>query len=60
MPNYEAEYNNRQRVPESAEIAARWQAASAAYTRSAHAELDLPYGAGARQRYSAPAGRARR
>jgi arylformamidase len=51
MPNYEAEYNNRQRVPESAEIAARWQAASAAYTRSVHAELDLPYGAGARQRY---------
>jgi arylformamidase len=49
--DYEAEYNNRRRVPEHAAIAARWQAASAAYRRAARAELDQPYGAGARQRY---------
>ena len=32
----EAEYNNRQRVPEHAEINARWQAASAAYRQAAN------------------------
>ena len=30
MVDYEAEYNNRRRVPESLAIAARWAAASAA------------------------------
>jgi arylformamidase len=51
MLDYEAEYNNRRRVPESLEIAARWAAASAAYAQAAHAELDQPYGSGERQRY---------
>jgi arylformamidase len=49
--DYEAEYNNRRRVPESSAIALRWQAASAAYVRSADAERDQPYGQGERQRY---------
>jgi arylformamidase len=51
MLDYEIEYNNRRRVPEHVEIGARWQAASAAYRGAARAELDLPYGAGERQRY---------
>jgi arylformamidase len=49
--DYEAEYNNRKRVPEYPEFAARWAAASAAYRSKARAELDLPYGSGERQRY---------
>lgn len=49
--DYEAEYNNRRRVPEYAEHAARWQAASAAYRRAARADLDQPYGSGERYRY---------
>jgi arylformamidase len=49
--DYEAEYNNRRRVPESMAIAARWQVAAAAYARSAQCELDVAYGADARQRY---------
>ena len=51
MLDYEAEYNNRRRVPESLAIAARWAAASAAYAKAAHAELDQPYGSGERQKY---------
>jgi arylformamidase len=49
--DYEAEYNNRRRTPESLAIAARWAAASAAYANAAHAELDQPYGSGERQKY---------
>lgn len=49
--DYEAEYNNRQRVPEHPQINARWAAASATYRREASAELDQPYGSGERQRY---------
>ena len=49
--DYEAEYNNRRRVPEHVEINARWQAASAAYRPLARAELDQPYGPGQRHRY---------
>lgn len=49
--DYEAEYNNRRRVPESATINARWAAASAAYREQATAELDQAYGPGERQRY---------
>src|SRR5215813_10246755 len=51
MLDYEAEYNNRRRVPEHAEINARWQAATAAYRRIAQAELDQSYGPGERHRY---------
>src|SRR5690242_2374039 len=43
--DYEAEYNNRARVPEHAEIFARWQREAAAYRASAHnAKLGLSYG----------------
>jgi arylformamidase len=48
--DYEVEYNNRRRVPEHAEINARWQAASDAY-RATRAELEQPYGPAERQRY---------
>jgi arylformamidase len=49
--DYEAEYNNRRRVPEHVEINARWQAASDAYRKAARAGLDQPYGPAERQRY---------
>jgi len=51
--DYEAEYNNRKRVPEHPAFAQRWAAASAAYRKAAaaRAELDLAYGEGERQRY---------
>jgi len=55
--DYEAEYNNRRRVPDNAEYAARWQAASAAYRQAVRAELDVAYGPGERHRYDLfPAG----
>ena len=47
----EAEYNNRQRVPEHPQINARWSAASATYRQAAKADLDQPYGPKERQRY---------
>lgn len=47
----EAEYNNRKRVPQHAEIQARWAAASDAYRKIAKADLDQSYGSGARNRY---------
>ncbi len=48
--DYEAEYNNRAKVPEHPAILAGWQADAAAF-RAAHAqtELDVPYGGSARQ-----------
>jgi arylformamidase len=49
--DYEIEYNNRRRVPEYPEFAARWAAASAAYRRAGRAELDQAYGPGERHRY---------
>jgi arylformamidase len=54
MPiDYEVEYNNRARVPEHAEIFARWQREAADYRTKAHAEegcaLGLSYGASPRQ-----------
>lgn len=50
--DYEAEYNNRRRVPAHPEIGARWSAASAACReQSTRAQLDLPYGPGERHRY---------
>jgi arylformamidase len=49
--DYEVEYNNRRRVPDAVAIAERWKVASAAYRETAHAELDLPYGPGDRDRY---------
>jgi arylformamidase len=49
--DYEAQYNNRRRVPEHVDINARWSAASAAYRCQADARLDCAYGPGERQRY---------
>ncbi|MEA3023367.1 MAG: arylformamidase, partial [Alphaproteobacteria bacterium] len=51
--DYEAEYNNRARVPEHPQIFAQWTRDAAAYREQARAEkraeLGLRYGAGARQ-----------
>jgi arylformamidase len=49
--DYEAEYNNRRRVPEFPEIAERWALLANAYRLAGDAELDQPYGARERQRY---------
>jgi arylformamidase len=47
----EAEYNNRLRVPEHPAHIAGWQRDAAAWREACpHAELDLPYGAGAREK----------
>ena len=52
--DYEVEYNNRARVPEHAEIFARWTRDAAAYRERAgaeeNAELGLAYGTGPRQK----------
>ena len=52
--DYEVEYNNRARVPEHAEIFARWSAEAAAYRErmktEENAELGLAYGTSARQK----------
>lgn len=47
----EAEYNNRQRVPEHPQIQARWSAAGAAYRAKANAQLDISYGQGERNKF---------
>ena len=49
--DYEAEYNNRRRVPEHVEIMERWQMLSAAYRLANAPESDRPYGSRERQRY---------
>jgi arylformamidase len=53
MIDYEVEYNNRARVPEHAEIFARWAADAAAYRErmqaDENAELGLAYGTSPRQ-----------
>jgi arylformamidase len=49
--DYEAEYNNRRRVPEHEAIATRWATASAAWRNEADLLADQAYGAGERQRY---------
>ncbi len=49
--DYEAEYNNRARVPEHVEIMERWQMLSAAYRLASTPENDRPYGGKERQRY---------
>jgi len=47
----EREYNNRARVPESAEIIAEWARDAAAFRESGvRAELHLAYGAGEREK----------
>jgi arylformamidase len=49
--DYEAQYNNRRRVPGYEDINARWLAASQDYRARAGAQLDVAYGPGERQRY---------
>jgi arylformamidase len=49
--DYEAEYNNRRRVPEHVEIMERWQMLSAAYRLASAPQSDRAYGARERQRY---------
>ncbi|MEO1200161.1 MAG: alpha/beta hydrolase [Pseudomonadota bacterium] len=48
--NYEAEYNNRARVPEHEEIFARWASDADAYRAQANCDLDLAYGDAERQK----------
>lgn len=47
---FESQYNNRLRVPESAQILQRWAEASALVRAQARCELDVPYGESPRQR----------
>lgn len=49
--DYEAEYNNRRRVPEHPGIVARWTEASARVRSTLKCQLDIPYGSGERHRY---------
>jgi arylformamidase len=49
--DYEAEYNNRKRVPEHPEIMERWNTLSAAYRLEGQPETDKSYGSRERQRY---------
>jgi arylformamidase len=50
--DYEAQYNNRARVPEHVDINARWQLASRDYrSQKQGAQLDIAYGPGERHRY---------
>jgi arylformamidase len=49
--DYEAEYNNRRRVPEHVEINERWALLAAAYRLAGDSRMDQPYGKRERQRY---------
>lgn len=49
--DYEAEYDNRGRHPEHAEIFERWSEASTAYRAAANVEPDIPYGPAERNRF---------
>lgn len=49
--DYEAEYNNRQRVPEHVEINERWSLLAAAYRLAGDTRMNQPYGKRERQRY---------
>ena len=49
--DYEAEYNNRQRVPEHVEINERWALLAAAYRLAGDGRMNQPYGKRERQRY---------
>lgn len=44
---YDHQYNNRARIPDHAEIFARWASASALTRERAACEIDVPYGDGA-------------
>lgn len=47
---YDAQYNNRARVPEAAPILARWTEASALARQGLRGEIDVPYGDSAAER----------
>ena len=49
--DYEAEYNNRARVPEHVEINERWSLLAAAYRLAGDGRMNRPYGKRERQRY---------
>jgi arylformamidase len=49
--DYEAEYNNRKRVPEHPEINERWSLLAAAYRLAGDTKMDQPYGSRERHRY---------
>jgi arylformamidase len=49
--DYEAQYNNRRRVPEHVEINERWALLAAAYRLAGDSRMDQPYGKRERQRY---------
>ena len=49
--DYEAQYNNRKRVPEHVEINERWSMLATAYRLAGETELNRPYGSRERQRY---------
>jgi arylformamidase len=51
MMDLAAEYNNRARVPEHPGIIARWHADAKAYREAARGQLDIAYGALARNRF---------
>lgn len=49
--DYEAEYNNRARVPEHPAIIEGWAREAAIFRAAAPCELGVPYGAGEREKY---------
>jgi arylformamidase len=49
--DYEAEYNNRKRVPGHVEIVERWALLASAYRLAGDTQLDQRYGSRERQRY---------
>ena len=49
--DYEAEYNNRQRVPQYFEINDRWALLASAYRLAGDGRMDQPYGKRERQKY---------
>lgn len=49
--DFEAEYNNRARVPENPALIAGWATDAAAYRAAAHHEADVPYGDRPREKY---------
>jgi arylformamidase len=49
--DYEAQYNNRNRVPEHVEIGERWSLLATAYRLAGETQMNQPYGARERQRY---------
>ncbi len=49
--DWDEAFDNAGHVPQAAEMAARWAGEAAAFRKAARAELDIEYGAGARNRF---------